>query len=162
VKDIAIRRARPDDYQEACRLFDIGDQLHRDRLPWLFTAPAPESRSQAFFDGLVTGPESALFVADGGYLVGLAHGVVRAAPDSPVFVKQRWGVIDGVVVDPGWRRRGIGRALSSAIEQWALNLGASWVELNVYEFNKEAAEFYRSLGYARLSSKMRKPKAGSA
>jgi GNAT superfamily N-acetyltransferase len=162
MKDVSIRRARPQDYREACRLFEVGDRLHRERMPWLFTAADSQSRSRAFFDDLLAGPETALFVADAGDLVGLAHGAIRAAPDIPIFVKQRWGVIDGVVVDPGWRRRGIGRALAEAVERWALGLGASWIELNVYDFNDDAAEFYRSLGYLPLSSRMRKPRSGSA
>jgi GNAT superfamily N-acetyltransferase len=162
MKDVSIRRARPEDYGEACRLFDIGDRLHRERMPWLFTAPDSESRSRVFFDGLLANPESVLFVAEGDDLVGLSHGAMRAASDSPVMVRQRWGVIDGVVVDPVWRRRGIGRALTSAVETWALDSGASWIELNVYEFNVDATEFYRSLGYLPLSSKMRKPRLGSA
>jgi ribosomal protein S18 acetylase RimI-like enzyme len=158
---VAIRRARPEDYDEACRLFDIADQIHRDRLPWLFAARGLHVWSREFFDGLLAGDESALFVADCGGLVGLAHGSIRHAPDSPVFVRQHWGVVDGVVVDPVWRRRGIGRALTTAVERWALDLGASWIELNVYEFNDEAVAFYRSLGYLQLSAKMRKPREGS-
>jgi GNAT superfamily N-acetyltransferase len=155
-----IRRAQFEDYGEACRLFGLLDLLHRDRAPWLFKAPGPQSRSQRFFNELLTNPDSALFVADAGPIVGLAHGEMRSAPDLPTFIKQRWGVVDDLVVDPAWRRRGIGRGLAHTIEHWALELGASWIELNVYGFNEEAAAFYRSLGYLPLSSKLRKPRDG--
>jgi hypothetical protein len=33
-----IRSARFDDYDQACRLNDALDELHRDRLPWMFNA----------------------------------------------------------------------------------------------------------------------------
>ncbi|MBI3467311.1 MAG: GNAT family N-acetyltransferase [Planctomycetes bacterium] len=154
-----IRRARAGDYTQACDLLDALDKFHRDRAPWMFKAPDAQPRSQRFFDELLTSPDAAVFVADAGRLVGVAYGVMKSAPDFPVFIRQRWGVIDGLVVDPGWQRRGIGRLLAQAFEQWALGLGAAWLELNVYEFNPEAYQFYQALGYLPLSTKMRKPRS---
>jgi len=153
-----IRRALPDDYVQMCRLFDALDELHRNRAPWMFEAPASQPRSESFFADLLGNEDAVVFVADAGHLVGVAHGLMRAAPDFPVFVRQRWGVVDGVVVDPAWRRRGIGTLLTQSIEEWALGLGARWVELNVYEFNAEARRFYEALGYVPLSTKLRKPR----
>jgi len=37
------------------------------------------------------------------------------------------------------------------------DLGATSVQLTVYEFNQAAIDFYRSLGYETLSRRMRKP-----
>lgn len=157
-----IRRARAEDYTQACDLLDTLDTVHRDRAPWMFKAPDAQPRSLRFFDELLTSPDAAAFVADAGRLVGVAYGLMKGAPDFPVFIRQRRGVLEGLVVDPGWRRRGIGRRLAQAIEQWALDLGAAWVELNVYEFNPEAYKFYQGLGYVPLSTKMRKPRSESA
>jgi GNAT superfamily N-acetyltransferase len=125
----------------------------------MFQASGPQPRSRKFFEDMLQGPDSGVIVADAGQqLVGLAHGVMRSAPELPVFVQQRWGVLDGLVVDPACRRRGVGRRLTEAFEQWALDRGASWVELNVYEFNAEARGFYESLGYLPLSTKLRRPR----
>lgn len=156
--ELTIRRARPDDYAQACSLLDALDDLHREQAPWMFEVPASQPRPESFFADLLNSDDSAVFVADAGQLVGVVHGLMRAAPDFPVFVRQRWGVLDGLVVDPAWRRRGIGRLLTQSIEDWALGLGAPWVELNVYEFNAEARRFYESLGYLPLSTKLRKPR----
>jgi GNAT superfamily N-acetyltransferase len=41
-------------------------------------------------------------------------------------------------------------------EEWAVRLGVSEVELNVYEFNQVAQAFYERLGYATCSRKMSK------
>lgn len=157
-----IRRAGADDYTQACELLDALDKVHRDRAPWMFHAPSAPPRSQRFFDELLASPDAAVFVADAGKLVGVAYGWLKSAPDFPVFIRQRWGVLDGLVVDPDWRRRGIGRLLAQAFEQWALDLGAVWVELNVYEFNPEAYKFYQGLGYLPLATRMRKPRSESA
>jgi GNAT superfamily N-acetyltransferase len=83
--------------------------------------------------------------------------LMRSAPALPIFVPQRWGVIDGIVVAEAWRRRGIATKLADAAEAWAREHGAAWVELNVYDFNAEASAFYRARGYDVLSSKLRKP-----
>jgi hypothetical protein len=35
--------------------------------------------------------------------------------------------------------------------------GAPWVELNVYEFNREAYEFYHAVGFGTSVRRLRKP-----
>jgi diamine N-acetyltransferase len=160
--DATIRPARPDDYEGVCRLMAVADALHHERLPWMFSTPNGPSRSEANFADLLKREDSAVFVADTGTLVGVALGMMRAAPESPMFIQQRWGVLEALVVDSAWRRRGIGARLTRAVEAWALGLGAPWVELNVYEFNQEARRFYEALGYLPLSTKLRKPGPGAA
>lgn len=156
--EVIIRRARSEDYARTCQLNDGLDELHRDHLPWLFKAPDVQPRSEADFAERIRREDSAVIVADAGHVVGIAVGLLRAAPEFPVFRKQCWGILDGLVVDPSWRRRGIGKRLTHAVEEWALESGAAWVELNVYEFNVEARRFYEALGYLPVSTKLRKPR----
>ncbi len=52
-----------------------------------------------------------------------------------------------VAVLPGWRRRGIGRALMDAVEQLARGRGFPIVRLEVGVRNDGAIEFYKRLGY---------------
>jgi len=135
---------------------DLLDEFHRDRLPWMFKTPNAQPRTETYFADLLNREDSAVFVADAGDLVGVAFGLMRAAPEFPVFIQQRWGVLDGLVVDPAWRRRGIGRLLARSVESWALRLGAPWVEVNVYEVNADARRFYEELGYLPMSTKLRR------
>jgi GNAT superfamily N-acetyltransferase len=162
LSEVVVRRARDEDYGQACVLLDALDMLHIDRASWMFTTPDEQPRSQRFFEQLLKTPDAAVFVADAGGLVGVAYGWMKGAPDFAVFIRQRWGVLDGLVVDPAWRRRGIGKSLAQAFERWALDLDAAWVEVNVYEFNPEASKFYQELGYLPLSQKMRKPRQTSS
>lgn len=156
-----VRRGRSEDYEAVSCLFENLDALHRGGLPWMFKEPATVSRTADSFAELLTRDDVALFVADVGSIVGFAHGLMRSAPELPIFVPQRWGVLDGLVVDSAWRRRGIGSVLTSAIETWAFAQGASWVELNVYDFNAEARQFYEALGYLPFRTIVRKPRAGA-
>ena len=161
-RNATIRTARLDDYGQVCRLTDSLDVLHRDGAPWMFRAPEVQPRSDAYFVDLLGRDDSVIFVADADQIVGVAFGLLRAAPNLPNFHQQRWGVLDGLVVEPAWRRRGIGKRLTHAVEKWAAGLGAPWVELNVYEFNTEARQFYEALGYLPCSRKLRKPSPDAA
>ena len=159
--EATIRRASLDDYDGACRLLDALDAWHRERLPWMFKVSSDPTRSDALFADLLKRKDSAVFVADAGHLVGVAVGLMRAAPESSAFV-ERWGVLDSLVVDSAWRRRGIGTSLARSIEMWAIGSGAPWVEVNVYAVNDEARRFYEALGYVPLSTKMHKADPGVA
>ena len=76
---------------------------------------------------------------------GVAVGQMRTAPEFPAFIPQRWGVLDVLVVNPAWRRQGIGKRLARAVEAWAIESGAPWVEVNMYNINAEARRFYEAL-----------------
>ena len=47
------------------------------------------------------------------------------------------------------RRRGIGRALLAAAEEWARGAGVSKLELHVFPHNEAAIALYEGFGYER-------------
>jgi GNAT superfamily N-acetyltransferase len=159
--DCIIRAARSADYEATCVLFDHLDALHREQLPWLFRAPAERPRTQGHFDAILSSGDSSILLAVETQVVGLVSVRMQQAPDFPVFIPQRWGVIDDVVVLRPWRRRGIGARLARAAENWANERGGAWLELNVYAFNEDARAFYEALGYLPVSTKLRRPLRGA-
>jgi diamine N-acetyltransferase len=154
---ISVRGAEPADHAQLSQMFDELDRLHREGAPWLFQSPEREPRPAEWLRARLADPGAALLVADAGSCVGLASIQLRAAPDFPVFIPQQYAVIDDLIVHPGWRRRGVGRMLYQACEAWARMRGAPWVELNVYEFNREAYEFYSAVGFGTSLRRLRKP-----
>lgn len=56
--------------------------------------------------------------------------------------------LDTIAVDPGARRRGVGRALLEAAMSWAAARGARKMGLEVRASNIAAQMLYRSLGFA--------------
>ncbi|MGN1164420.1 MAG: GNAT family N-acetyltransferase [Candidatus Ornithospirochaeta sp.] len=55
--------------------------------------------------------------------------------------------IDEFGVREGYRRQGIARAMIEKIKKYARELGTTRIELNVWEFNKNAIAFYENVGF---------------
>ncbi|HET6395407.1 MAG TPA: aminoglycoside 6'-N-acetyltransferase [Pseudoxanthomonas sp.] len=76
-------------------------------------------------DALLAAPDAAAFVADAaGAVVGMAEASLRrdhvnGTESSPVGFLEAW------YVAPGWRGRGVGRALLAAVEAWARARGCA-------------------------------------
>ena len=153
-EEATVRLACMEDYEPVSRLMDSLDALHRTRLPWMFRVPGEPPRPRAHFARLLASDDSAVFVAEAASVVGVAVGFMRSAPELPVFVQQTCVVLDSLVVDPAWRRRGLGRRLARSVEGWGFGAHAAWLEVNVYEVNPEARGFYQALGYLPLSTKL--------
>jgi ribosomal protein S18 acetylase RimI-like enzyme len=87
------------------------------------------------------GPASANFIArEGGVDVGLA--AVFAEPDAPgrMHLVSMW-------VDPGYRRRGVARALVDQAVRWAAERRAREVILWVADQNTAARRLYERIGF---------------
>jgi GNAT superfamily N-acetyltransferase len=91
----------------------------------------------------------AVFVAelDGHGIVGWIHMMPRQLLYSP-----RLAEIGGLVVDAGHRRKGVGRALIHAAEEWAKEQGYSRIVVRSNAVRKEAHDFYPSLGYSAVKT----------
>ena len=160
--DCSIREATLDDYDALCPLFSEVDAQHREALPHLFRMPAGPARTKEFISDVTSDENAVLFLAERtGEVVGLIHVLVRDARDIPILVPRRYAVIDNLIISKGSRRSGIGRSLVARAEQWAAAKGANSVELNVWEFNKDAVAFYEKLGYATASRRMWKSDFGT-
>lgn len=155
--EIIVRKARIDDYNTLCELFDEIDALHRHHLPHLFQKPNSAAREQDYLSEQITDEDIGLFVAEAGKeLIGLVHAVIIETPDFPVFVPRRYASVNNIVVKAGFQNHGIGKLLIEKIQAWAVAKGATSLELNVYEFNETAIAFYEKVGFQSVSRKMSK------
>lgn len=155
--EIKIRTAAAEDYKRLCELFDEVDALHRAKLPHIFEGPDGPVREHDYYLEWISDEKVGLFLAElGEKTVGFVHIVLNDTPAIPIFVPRRYAVVDSIGVSSKFQNRGIGRMLMDTVHTWAISRGATSVELNVYEFNKSAIVFYKSLGYDTLSRKMSK------
>lgn len=84
------------------------------------------------------------------FLVGVTDGAVMASVMAGYEGHRGW--MNYLAVAPRHRGRGFGRALVEHVERLLLERGCPKVGLLVRNSNKEAAEFYRRLGYAQDES----------
>lgn len=152
-----IRKATANDYDNLCELFNEIDTLHRVNLPHIFQKPNGAAREKDYYLGLVADENIGLFVVEADEeLVGFVHVLIRDTPIFPVIIPQHYAVIDGIGVKSEFQNHGIGKILMEKAQEWAATNGAVFIELNVYEFNKNAISFYERLGYQVSSRRMRK------
>ena len=57
------------------------------------------------------------------------------------------GWINYLAVDPGQRKRGLGKQLMLAVEQRLLDLGCPKINLQIRTGNEAVMEFYRAIGF---------------
>jgi len=155
---VLIRQAAEEDYQQLCTLFVDLDALHRQALPHLFRKAEGPARAKEFITSRLADENVATYVAENhdGQLVGFVQAELKDTPDIPIIVPRRFVRINDLVVKSQWQRVGIGRQLVDQAQQWAVEKGATEIELGVWEFNQEAAAFYKKLGYTTAKRIMSK------
>ena len=94
--------------------------------------------------GLAATPNAFSLLA---YIDGQAVGLANCFTGYSTFAMKPLVNVHDVSVDPGFRGRGIGRALFAAIEAEARALGGAKVTLEVLSGNERAKMLYRSMGY---------------
>ena len=99
--------------------------------------------------GVSRSSDTAVLVAEspGGKVVGWAHVLGRDFLESDAYAE-----LAGLVVDASARRQGIGRALVSAAEGWAVDRGYAAMRVRSNVTRAEARPFYERMGYAIIKS----------
>ena len=107
--------------------------------------PAGQAAMEIRLATVLADPGHAVFGAEAadGSLVGWVHVCSRLLLIDPPSA-----FIEGLVVAPGARRQGVGRALMAAAEDWSRSRGAQTVRLRSGATREDAHAFYRALGYA--------------
>jgi ribosomal protein S18 acetylase RimI-like enzyme len=80
------------------------------------------------------------------FLVAVENGAVIGTAMGGYDGHRGW--VNRVAVDPGHRRKGVGRALMREVEERLRRLGCPKLNLQVYATNTQVVKFYERLGYA--------------
>ena len=99
-----------------------------------------------FFAGKLSMPLAVLIAeGDGGKLLGFAELSIRNYAED--CVTDRVAYLEGWYVVPGARRKGVGRALIAAAEQWARQQGCTEFGSDAVIDNEISAAAHRALGF---------------
>ena len=78
-------------------------------------------------------------------------GFVHAHNHDPIYAPPMKNVV-ALAVKAEVRQQGLGHTLVGAVENWALETGASGVRLNSGEHMDDALHFYKSMGYEYIKT----------
>lgn len=151
-----IRRATIDDAHAICQLLIEGGRLHARALPTLIKPPEA-STTENFVSGILRDEQSHILVAEiNQRVVGYLHFNQRQETEHPVLVPRSYISVSSLIIEEQYRRHGLGKALMQRVHEWAGERNIDDIELQVYEFNTVAREFYERLGYQTISRRMKR------
>lgn len=149
-----IRPAVLADYEATCELFAQIDALHRNAYPDRFQKTTP-AREVAYFRTWLEEDTQRMLVAEVAHTVaGVLTMKIQTVRAIPILKPRTYLLIETLVVDPAFRRQGIGRGLMQAAYEWAAAHHLDEVELGVWAFNEGALHFYRALGFETYYHRM--------
>ena len=155
MNEICLRHAVVDDIEALYRLFSSVDQMHRDAHPEIFKQAEYPEDIKKYYRTCILDPDVTIIIAErkkqiiGGLICSL-----ETSPSIPILVPRKIACIENITVSQAFRNKGIGRLLIEAIQEWAVQGGASAIELTVWEFNQAAARFYERLGFQPFRRRM--------
>ena len=140
---ISIRHAEP---RDAAELVDLARIVAGEQEGWLITDGnwRTSSEERRYLRAIRRSPHAAVFVAEVPDRIAGRLSIARDPHPASAHVADV-----GVMVAREHRRRGVGRALMRAAEEWARSVGISKIELHVFPYNTAAIALYETLGYQR-------------
>ena len=152
---VSIRPAAPADVEALGRLGALLVRVHHDFDPDRFIAATPQTEQAygSFLGRQLDEPDIVLLVAErDGEVVGYAYAAVEG--NDFLALRGPAGVLHDIVVDPGHRGQGVGRALLDATLEALEAKGVPRVVLSTAERNESAQRLFARAGFRRTMIEM--------
>ena len=137
-------------YEDLERVNDLRKQvndLHVSGRPDVFKPGFPEEL-QNYVYSIFRDPLKKIVVCEkDGMISGFAVLNHITRPETPFMLERDYLDIDEFGVDEAFRRKGIASAMIRFIADYAKREGFNRIELNMWEFNQSALEFYEAVGF---------------
>ena len=144
---MAVRFAREDELPRVNELRKQVNDVHVAGKPEVFKPGFPKELQDHIFT-IWNDPAQEVAVCEReGVLCGFAvlHHIVK--PESPFSFARDFLDVDEFGVDEACRRQGVGLELVEFIRGYAKEKGFQRIELNMWEFNRDALAFYEAAGF---------------
>lgn len=142
-----VRFAEYDDLEKINEIRKQVNDLHVKGKPETFKNGFSEEL-QNYIYTIFDDPNKKIVIYEcGGIICGFAVLNHIKKPETPYMYVRDYLDIDEFGVDEKYRRQGIAREMISFIRSYAKEKGFSRLELNMWEFNQSALEFYEAVGF---------------
>lgn len=132
-----------------------GHEEHVMEEPTIFKS-VESVMPESYYKELLTNEESdVLIVKEDEVVVGFAVISVEISLPFESLVQRKYAYIHDFGVKTDLQRKGIGKMLFNACITWAKERDVDSIELNVWEFNKKAIDFYKHFEMTSVSRKMK-------
>jgi ribosomal protein S18 acetylase RimI-like enzyme len=150
-----VRDARESDLRSIAELLLLVHQMHVKAQPETYRDISHE-RALEFVAPRLTESNGYLRVAEFESAVdGYCSAEIQSYPGIPIFHPGEFIYVNEIVVRPGSRRRGVGRALLVDLKEFAREKGVTEIKLDVGNFNSQARAFFQSQGFEVSRERMR-------
>ena len=152
-----IRFAEYQDLESISKLRKQVNDLHVNGEPEFFKAGFSQELADQIFT-IFHDPNQRIVVDEiDGSICAFAVLNHITRPETPFMHERDYLDIDEFCVDESYRRQGIGTDMIRFICDFAKHEGFTRVELNMWEFNRDALRFYESVGFVTYRRYMRIP-----
>lgn len=142
-----VRFAEEKDLVRVNELRKQVNDVHVKGRPDIFR-PGFCKEMQGFLYAMFYGENHNIIVAErDGIICGMVCVEYATKPESPYNLERHFCHIVEIAVDETFRRQGVGAELFAFVKQDAKERGLSKIDLDVWEFNESAKEFYEAIGF---------------
>ena len=144
---MAVRFAEYEELERVNELRKQVNDLHVEGKPEVFKPGFPDELRDHVYT-IFRDPRQKIAVCERDDVIcafAVLNHVVR--PETPFMYERDFLDIDEFCVDEAYRRQGIGSEMIRFVCEYAKEQGFDRVELNMWEFNQGALEFYEAAGF---------------
>lgn len=153
MQKIGVRQANAQDVEALCELYSEFHEFHVKGIPTRLRSPAgiDNDELRIKIEKVLSNSDSVILVVESnGQVVGFAEVYMRQDEANPYRMSYRYGYLQSMMVNEGYRRRKLGRHLLDAAEQWVKERNAAEMRLDIWEFKGGPLRFYENAGYQTL------------
>ncbi|PGP19141.1 GNAT family N-acetyltransferase [Bacillus thuringiensis] len=155
VLPFTVRLATLKDFEDISNINKQVQKLHIEGRPDIY-AKTSVSMDRNAYETWLNDTTIEIFVVEDNNKEILAYIIldVKEISENPKLVERKVLFIRNIGVSEKFRGTGIGEILVQKAFEYAKEIQATSVELNVLEFNKKAIRFYEKLGFKTQSRQM--------
>ncbi|MCA1697088.1 MAG: GNAT family N-acetyltransferase [Actinobacteria bacterium] len=151
---MTVRPATMADEAALAELNAVVQRMHHEVAPEWFKPPEIGPTIGYFREALRSDALHTFVAEADGAVRGYVLARLQQRPESALTYGGLVVELDQISVDPAYRGRGLGRELIDHVKTLASDLGATALQLTVWDFNRQARHVFERAGFTPTMTKM--------